>query len=136
MNSSDEQLRREAREAERCYQVACEMFSQQKFKNAIDWFTKSINASEYLLNRSAYINRGIARMVMKQYNEAIADLTNPSLKLDEKHVRDSDKILQYKNLGYCYYQVGKINEAKNAYQKVISIDPYDSDATYMLAEMS
>jgi|TARA_B110000967_G_scaffold207508_1_gene257065 tetratricopeptide (TPR) repeat protein len=135
MNPSEEQLQREAQEMSKYYQIACEKFQEEKFQEAIDWFSKSINVSKYAFNTSAIVNRGIARMAVKQYKEAIEDFSNPLVKNNEAERNETDQILHYTNLGYCYYMIGKINEAKNCYQKVLSIDQYNSDAKYMLSKM-
>ena len=135
MNPSEEQLQREAQEMNKYYQIACEKFNQEKFLEAIDWFTKSINASNYVFNTSAIVNRGISRMILKQYKEAIEDFNNPLVKRQEAERNETDQILYYTNLGYCYFMIGKINDAKNYYQKVLSINPYNSDAKYMLSKI-
>jgi tetratricopeptide (TPR) repeat protein len=134
MNPSEEQLQREAQEMNKYYQIACEKYNQEKFQEAIDWFTKSNNSSKYAFNTSAIVNRGIARMAVKQYREAIEDFNNPLVKLEEER-SGTDQIIIYTNLGYCYYMTGHIMEAKNCYQKVLTIDPYDNDAKYMLSKM-
>ena len=134
MNPSEEQLQREAQEMNKYYQIACEKFNQEKFQEAIDWFTKSINSSKYVFNTSAIVNRGIARMAVKQYREAIEDFNNPLVKREEER-SGTDQIINYTNLGYSYYMTGHIMEAKNCYQKVLTIDPYDNDAKYMLSKM-
>jgi tetratricopeptide (TPR) repeat protein len=136
MNPSEEQLQREAQEMNKYYQIGCEKFSQEKFHEAVDWFTKSINVSKYVFNTSAIVNRGIARTALGQYKEAIKDFNDPLVKREESRRNETDLILNLTNLGYCYYMIGNINDARICYQKVLSLDPYDSDASYMLSKMT
>lgn len=135
LNPSEEQLQRETEEMNKYYQIACEKFNQEEFQEAIDFFTKAINASKYVFNSSAFVNRAIARMAVNQYEEAIEDFNNPRIKRNEAKYNVTDLILNYTNLGYCYYMIGNITDAKECYQKVLSFDPNDSDAKYMLSKM-
>lgn len=135
MNPSEQQLHQEAQLMYTYARNGCEKFDQGKYKEAIDWFTKAINVSEFVFDRSIFINRGTARMVLGQYREAIEDFTRPLVKLQEKNCDDKAIILQYKNLGYCYYKLGKIPEAKACYEKVLLLDLSDFDAAAMLIEM-
>lgn len=138
MNPSEEELQKEAREADMYYQLACSKFNQEKYQEAADLFTKSIDVCKYVVNASAYINRGTARMALGQYQKAIDDFNSPFVELHDRDgsTSNSDLIIKYTNLGFCYFNLGNMTEAKKYYQKVLSINPDDMDAQMMLLSMS
>ena len=70
MNVSEEQLHLEAKEMGKFGMLAKEQFYQGNYFAAIDFFTKSINASQYVFEQSNYVNRGTAYVATGQYQNA------------------------------------------------------------------
>jgi tetratricopeptide (TPR) repeat protein len=130
MNVSEEQLHLEAKEMGKFSMLAKEQFYQGNYFAAIDFFTKSINASQYVFEQSNYVNRGTAYVATGQYQKAIDDFNHPTL--DIKELDDQSKVMLNTNLGYSYYMTGRNAEAKKCYENILCIDPQNEDANFMI----
>jgi len=123
------------KEAQNLYQLACNKFNDENYIQAIDLFTKSIKIFEAVdyIQRSAYNNRGIAFLALEQYENALKDFTNPNATILE--FNKTDLINYYTNIGFAYYNLSKSSEAKFYYEKVLKLDPNDTDAKYILSQL-
>ena len=131
MNVTEEQLHIEAIEVERFYKLAGEQFDQGNYLGAVDLYTKSINASKYVFERSNYVNRGTAYVLLGQYQKAIDDFNDPIITLGE--LDNNSVIVINTNLGFSYYNIGNKEKARRCYEKVLSIDPNNKDANFMIS---
>lgn len=87
---------------------------QEKYKEAIGYYTKAIGSNPKLAN--AYYNRGYVYIEMRKYKLAVSDF--------EKAIYFNPKYTAaYHLLGVAYFCKKKYLEAIGAYNKAIELDP-------------
>lgn len=106
---------------------------QGNFKRAVSELEIAISGLN--TDPHLWLNYGIARLLNKQYSEAIAVLENTLtvLRDTERTTRNPTEITDLKvqshyNLGLAYYQSGQLQKAIAAYQTVIQLEPNFADA--------
>ena len=106
---------------------------QGDFKRAVSELEVAISG----LNKDPHLwlNYGIARLLNKQYSEAIAVLENTLTVIHDTEntprnpTETTDlKVQSHYNLGLAYYHAGKIEKAIAAYQTAIQLEPNFADA--------
>ena len=106
---------------------------QGDFKRAVSELevaTSGLNKDTHL-----WLNYGIARLLNKQYSEAIAVLENTLTVIHDTENTPRNptdiadlKVQTHYNLGLAYYHDGKIEKAIAAYQTAIQLEPNFADA--------
>ena len=106
---------------------------QGDFKRAVSELevaTSGLNQDAHL-----WLNYGIARLLNKQYREAIAVLENTLTVIHDTENTPRNptdiadlKVQTHYNLGLAYYHDGKIEKAITAYQTAIQLEPNFADA--------
>lgn len=132
MNPSELELQQEQIEVAKYYQLGVAKLNENKHIEAIDLFTKSIDASKYILALNSYMGRALCYMITKKYQEAIKDYTNPLFNINKNRFAD---IQRFTNIGYAFYNLGNYKEAVLYYEKVLELDPFDNDAKLMLNKL-
>ena len=92
---------------------------EKKYPKAIETYTKAIeyaklNGEEFPLVYDYYAGRGTCYLIQKQLTNALTDF-DYSIKLDET------KSAVYNNRGQALYQLKRINEACQSWQKAIEL---------------
>jgi tetratricopeptide (TPR) repeat protein len=108
------------------YNKGHSLFYQQKPKDAINEYTKSINIDpEFYL---AYYDRGVVYVNLEEYEKAIPDLKR-SIELYNEFSNS------YYFLGFVYHSQNKLDMAMANYTKAINTDPPYADAYFQRAEI-
>lgn len=98
--------------------------TKEDAKNAIEVFTKAIDAGKFLKKRSdiyqAYLLRSFAHQINVDYKKSIADLV-------EVINKKPDNVTAYIWLAHTYIHYGRTKDIKNNYNKAIHLDPNDPD---------
>lgn len=91
-------------------------FTEGRFQEAVDLFSKAIKEEE---NHVFYSNRSGAYASLKQYANALADA--------EKCIELSPSFVKgYSRQGAALFGLGRLADAKTAYQRGLSVDPTNS----------
>ena len=106
---------------------------QGDFKRAVSELEMAISGFDK--DAHLWLNYGIAMLLNKQYNEAIAVLENTLVVIQDNENTTQNpteladlKVQSHYNLGLAYYQSGQIEKAIAAYQKAIKLEPNFADA--------
>lgn len=103
-------------------------FRQKNFQEAIDYFTKAIEASE-TPNHVLYSNRSACYASLHKYDDALND-ANECVKINPTWAKG------YNRVGAAEFGLGKYEEAINAYNKALAIEPTNAMAKEGLTSAS
>lgn len=95
-------------------------FRQKDFPEAIDYFTKAIEASE-TPNHVLYSNRSACYASLHKYNEALKD-AEECVKINPTWAKG------YNRVGAAEFGLSKYDEAANAYNKALELEPSNAMA--------
>ena len=106
---------------------------QGDFKRAISELEVAVTGLDK--DSHLWLNYGIALLLSKQYNEAVAVLENTLtvIRDNENTARNPTefadlKVQSHYNLGLAYYHIGQTEKAISAYQKALELEPNFADA--------
>jgi len=99
---------------------------RQDLAGAVSWASKAISAAPDLIE--AYNVRGIARVELNQYPEALSDF-------QEILKRNPADILAHKNCGERLNELGRYDEARSHYRSMLRIAPHHAYALSRLADL-
>lgn len=105
--------------------LANEAFKANKFSQAIDLYSESINLNG--LNAVYWANRAFAHIKLEEYGCAVQDATK-AIEINSKYSKG------YYRRGAAYLAMGKFKEALKDFQQVKRICPNDPDAARKLKE--
>ena len=94
-------------------------FQQQNYEGAIPFFTKAIEADPGYMN--AYLRRGFAYSVLKEYLLADQDFTK-IIETHDKHV------FAYISRGSARNKLGRFRSALEDFDKALQLDPKNQEA--------
>ena len=95
-------------------------FRQKDFPEAIEYFTKAIEASD-APNHVLYSNRSACHTSLHQYSEALKD-AEECVKINPTWAKG------YNRVGAAEFGLAKYNEAASAYSKALELDPSNAMA--------
>ena len=132
MNPGNEELALEAAKIKSLYNEGESYLMKGDFNSAIVFLTKAIDESKYVVPLDSYMARALCHMNNGKYIDAIKDYLNPLFNTSVN--RDAD-IIRFTNVGYAYYNLGIHSEARNYYNKVLQLNPNDTDARSMMDKL-
>ncbi|XP_062217165.1 serine/threonine-protein phosphatase 5-like [Phragmites australis] len=121
----DDSSKLDVQKAEELKLRANDAFKANKFAQAIDLYTQSIELNSS--NVVYWANRAFAHTKLEEYGSAVQDATK-AIEIDPKYSKG------YYRRGAAYLAMGKFKEALKDFQQVKRICPSDPDATRKLKE--
>ena len=109
------------------FNVGYSKLNNGEYKEAIEWYSKAIEIAGVDAYYGAFDNRGIAKCAIQDYEGAIEDFQIFIRKIESNPELNADLSNTYYNLGYSYQEICKYNEALEAFQKALELNPYDED---------
>ena len=123
-------------DAQVVYQKANDLYEAGDYEKALAMFNKFIELQPDLY--SVRINVGNCYVKLREYDKAIQEFEFVLNKLNEEETDLKGSVVAaslYASLGELYLDQGKLEEAKEYFEKSIAIDPSDYALAYNVAEI-
>jgi len=109
------------------FQLGNQAFTNNDMKEAIDYFTRTLDMGNYASEASAnaYFWRGESYYRLEDYKSAITDFNTFKSMAARQSVGDASSLVYY-NLGYCYFKCRDFQQSLVSFRRYVSLESDES----------